>query len=205
MNELFGPKKIEDYFNQTRTRLEKQINIFDEHRLTSIVAEEEVDAILNRNKISTPKLDTSKTESFITTENISGFKLPVGTFFERGKLYEIEIANYKISFDGTLDLFNYSPTLNTGIVNEVILNVNGFLIFKFTPYGKITGNNEATEMIKKELLSKIEQINTNLYNIENDLINFNSSIRTILINQLTDRIKYHKQKMESSDKLNPFL
>ncbi len=204
MHKLFGTQKIENYFNQIETSLKKQINGIPEDQLISINIEDEVDKLLKRNKIEVPVLDTSKTESYIKAEQVPGTQLPSGMLFQMGKLYDIEMANYSIPFKGTSELFNCSPTVMIGIVNDVILNVNGFLSFKLTSWGKITGNNEAIEAIKKQLLSMVERINENLKNIENDVNNFNSRIKPIMVSLLTERVKYTKLKNDSSNKLNPF-
>jgi len=205
MNKLFGTQRIEDYLMQVERNIKNQIDRLSEQYLNTLDVEEAVDKLIVQYKITTPVLDTSKTKSTISTEQISGHQLPPGTAFQMGKKYDIEIANYQIPFSGTAELFECSPTVMTGLVNNVIVNVNGFILIQLTNWGKLSGNDKAIEGIKLELLGMVERIDKNLKNIENDVFKFNDTLKPKLVTYLTEKVKRIRLKNESSDKLNPFL
>jgi hypothetical protein len=203
MIKLFNEKRIEDYFNQIDRSLKNEVDNYSDQNLVTLNVNQTTDMLFGRYEITIPKLEKDKTTTSITQESISGHQFPAGTTFQPGKMYEIDIANYRIPFTGDYELFKCLPTVFTYKAVEAELTRNSIII-KLTNWGIIRGNDKAIEDLKNLFLQYIGYIEEYLNAIKNDVDKYLPVLNLKIKSYLEERIKQAKIKFDSNDKLNPF-
>jgi hypothetical protein len=161
--------------------------------------------LINDADLKVPTLQKEKTVSTITTEKRTGQQLPSGTRFVMGKVYDIEIASYKIPFIGNSDFLKCHPTNNISLAPLGIELQNDSFIIKLTNWlGGISGNEDAIEKLKTDLVAIVDNIETILSQLQTDIDNYIPNLESKIKSDLESSIKKVNIKNESTDKLNPF-
>jgi hypothetical protein len=201
--ELFREMKIEAFLNQKIRNIKNTLDRYSESHISSATTEKEVKSLIESSGLNVPKLKKEETSTSISEEQISGYQLPSGRSFVPGKSYEIEIANYSIPFSGNKDFFKCLPKSFSQRTVIADLNQNSLTI-KLTNWGKISGNDEAIEYLKTELLRNIEVIESYLTSLQKDVDEFIPELEKSLTSYIDNLKKNITVKNDSSDKLNPF-
>jgi len=202
---LFRELRIDNYLIEKEREIKNKIGRFSESALASMDVDSEVKKLINNASLDLPKLKKEDTKSNITTEEMTGQQLPSGTRFVMGRVYEIDIANYKVPFSGNKDFFKCHPSKNISLRPLGIELQNDSIIIKLTNWlGGISGNDEAIERLKNELISIIDNIETILTQLQNDIDEYIPILEKRIESELTALIKKVNIKNESNDKLNPF-
>jgi hypothetical protein len=203
MENLFNQKRVEDYFNQIDRSIKNEIDNYSEQHLATLDIDKVTELLFKRFSIEVPFLLKEETNSYITTELLDGHQLPSGTSFILGEKYPIDIANYKIPFSGTSELFYCIPTNRfTGLIEGSIKN--GFIIIQLTNWGKLIDNEEALKGISDSIVQSVEKIDNILASLKLDVDKFSDSLKSTIKTYLTEKVSQIKLKIESSQKLNPF-
>lgn len=197
--------KIDNFFSEKEGTIKNKIGRYSEATLASLDLQEEIKKLVNDSELNVPKLEKEKTRTSIITEKMSGMQLPPGTSFQRGKLYEIEIASYTIPFTGNGDFFKCLPSAGQNFRPLSIEKHQNSIIIKLTNWlGGISGNEAAIEMLKKELVSYVENIENVLEQLQTDVDQYKPLLEKKIEAELGKLIKKVSVKNESNDKLNPF-
>lgn len=201
--ELFREVRLEAFLNQKIRNIQNTIDRYTESHISNINTENEINSLIASSGLNVPKLKKEDTSTEITKEQISGHQLPSGRTFVPGRLYEIEIANYTIPFTGNREFFKCLPksfSLRTVIAT---LGQNSLTI-KLTNWGKISGNDEAIEYLKTELLRNVEVMENYLTALQKDVDEVIPELKKNLTSYIENMKKNIDVKNDSSDKLNPF-
>ncbi|MCD1117888.1 hypothetical protein [Chryseobacterium turcicum] len=201
--EFFREKKIEIFFLEKQKKIVDEIKSYSESSINKINFEEEADNIIKRSNFKVPKLIKEGTTTGISTLILSGRQLPPGRFYQQGRNYEVEVADYGVPFEGNKDFFKIYPSKYHSKNVEAVLNTNG-LVFRLTNYGKITGNETEIENLKREFLANIDATEKTLLQIEKELTDYLPKLRALIIQSLENRKQFLNSKKDSTDKLNPF-
>ncbi len=201
--ELFREVRLEAFLNQKIRNIQNTIDRYTESHISNINTENEMNSLIDSSGFNVPKLKKEDTSTEITKEQISGHQFPSGRTFVPGKLYEIEIANYTIPFSGNREFFKCLPKTFSERTVIATLGQNS-LTLKFTNWGKISGNDEAIEYLKTELLRNVEVIENYLTELQKDVDEVIPELKKSLTSYIENMKKNIDVKNDSSDKLNPF-
>lgn len=202
---LFREMRIDTFFTEKEGTIKNKIGRYSETTLSSLNVEDEIRELINNSDLNVPTLEKEKTKTSITTEKMTGMQLPPGTSFQRGKIYEIEIANYTIPFTGNAEFFKCLPTAGQKFRPLSVERHQNSIIIKLTNWlGGISGNDKAIEMLKTELVSHVESIENVLNQLRADVEQYKPILEQKIQAELDKLIKKVNIKNESNDKLNPF-
>lgn len=199
--ELFREMKIESFFEEFEGILQNKID------------RETTDAInksyaLGENIIDSPWLEVpillkNETSTYIFEERLRGHELPIKEGINLGKFYDIESTRYSIPFTGNREFFKCLPTSQQSRTVMADLNVDSITL-KLVYWDKITGNDEAIEYLRKELLKHVEVIESYLHSLQEDVDKFIPVLEKRINNYIDNSSKHTAEQSMSSQRINPF-
>ncbi|GAA4279309.1 hypothetical protein [Aquimarina mytili] len=202
---LFKEIRIHNFLSEKERNIKNKIGRYSEMALASLNVKAEIENLIRDEDLNVPKLQKEKTQTSITTEQMTGMQLPPGTSFIRGRIYDVEIANYTIPFIGNGEFFKCLPSAGQNFRSISVEKHQNSIIIKLTNWlGGISGNNEAIEMLKAELVKQVESIESVLEQLEKDIDEYKPILKKKIESELDKLIKQINIKNESNDKLNPF-
>lgn len=202
---LFREIRIDNFLNEKERDIQNKIGRYSETTLASLDLQTEIKKLIKASNLIVPKLQKENTETSITTQQMTGMQLPSGTSFVRGKIYDIEVANYTIPFSGNADFLKCLPSTGQNFRPITVERHQDSITIKLTNWlGGISGNDVAIDSLKKELVTNVESIESVLKALESDIEQYIPLLEKRIESELKRLIERVNIKKESNDKLNPF-
>ena len=206
MIKLFREKRINETYNLPVSNMVKSVKRIDEHRILNTDTDTLTDEIFKSFKRNHLEIDFSDREV-----NVKMVDLPAGYFprsydVRRGKTYPCAKANYTFTVkSGEMDLLAVQPNQNQFMANvDASINGNNFTIGYQTHYGNIELSEEIKKEIKNTMAKTIEQMESTVIGINQDLDVYNSEMKRMIRENIEKRKVDIEKKNSQNDDLNDF-
>lgn len=193
MIKLFNEVPIEEVFKSVLRSVYHSLNSIKSFKGQDI--ELRAKQFADQYKINITKLDRDNISGRPELGTISGSSFPRSYDVDRRKEYPNAYIFYSIPFKGDRQIFRVRP--NTGIEKRVTAEVdsNILTISLSADYATLDIPVEKREEIKKRANGIIDQIESALNQVNKEIIEFNSSLAAIIVNEIKKRIE-QENKMD---------
>jgi hypothetical protein len=178
---------LRDYLEHKKLEVKGEIDGFDENYILNVSEEELIKALVEKYTLEPPTLKIDEKYLLEPREvDVDVSQDPNRVIFDRSRPFYIKgtLTTMVIPFEGDEELFYFQPsTFSTVIPRGKIHENNLYLEY-------ITTHHDA-ESLKKEIEHDIQQIQSHLSWVKNDVNNFNNSLE----NDIKNLIKTRKDKL----------
>jgi hypothetical protein len=196
MGKLFAEIKVEDYFEEITTLISEKINSYPENYLLSTGIETIADQLIQLPSIQVPSLIKERTNSYITTSSLAGSQLPSELEVIPDEKYSVDMANYRIPFTGSPEIFKWIPATDSNATIEASIE-NGEILIQLTMWGKMIGNERIQNHIRDKYQKCVEQIEYILSKLQTDVDQFLELLKPFIYKELNEKVSEIKLKNRS--------
>lgn len=199
---LFSEKRIEQYLAENEAQAIARIDA------TVLPAEDKAAEFAQRladdNKLGTVSIEPKDAQTEVIIEQIHSSRIDPFRFPEPGKSYPHAAVLFKVPVEGNTFLLGCAPRTYSNNSSSAVISGKTLVLKIQTQFANENLSAEVEESVKRNAVSEIDRIQTNIGYLNAEVEAYNQSLYGSLYAIIQEKIAAAKAKKERENRLNPF-